>query len=249
MQENWSQGNWNAHVIFDCSIAESRERCRQVPMEFRRIAMRNAATYWKIQGHKPPPKKAGFAGMSKPFHDWTLIEITPKHWDLGKAHLDGANQQHLFKFGDQVMGFAAEHPVAEWFDSQGIEHHHDPDPKGTGPDFTIRGLTVDLKSVGTKGMPKSDYEAPLTEKQRKEGKGKIDWYLFGKYDNTTDGDYYILGFQTERYISDNGTFYSKGETTRRGMECQVDCWCIEYHELIKPLKWLGEYNHGKEKET
>ena len=129
--------------------------------------------------------------------------------------------------------------------SRGVEHNHDPGHRNTDPDFTLAGLTVDLKSVSTVGMAQKKYEAPLAEKQRLKDGGKIDWYLFGKHDNTTAGDYFILGFQTEQYILDNGVFYSQGEITNRGMEAPVDCRCIEYKELIKPFKWLGEYYNGK----
>lgn len=183
-------------------------------------------------------KDSGFAGMSKPYQPWTPAEIAPEHWDLGRAHLEGAAQEHLKKFGDQVVGFAAEHTVADWFKIQGINPNHNPDPRNTDPDYKIAGLAIDLKSVSTKGMPRSTYEAPLAERQRLKDNGKIDWYLFGKYDNMTEGDYYILGFQTAQYILDNGKFYRKGEITRRGMKAPIDCRCIEYRELIKPLEWL-----------
>ncbi len=239
--EAWSQGSWNAFVVFECSKEVSRQRCREVPDRFKKVAISHATTYWKIQGSQPPPRQPGFAGMSKPYQDWTQVIIEPEHWAAGKAHLKGSNWQQMDKFGDQVMGFAAEHAVVDWFEQHDVDHNHSADPRGTDPDYTISGLTIDLKSVGSKGMPRPHYDANLAERQRLKDNGKIDWYLFGKYDNTTAGDFYILGFQTEQYILDNGAFYREGEITRQKMKAPRDCWCIRYDELIKPFEWLGEY--------
>ena len=169
---------------------------------------------------------------------WTRIEITPKHWAAGKAHLQGSDRSRLEKFGDQELGFAAEHAVADWFGSLGVEHNHDPNPRGTNPDFTINGLTIDLKSVSSKGGPRRDYDANLAERQRIKDGGKVDWYLFGKYDNTTPGDYYILGFQTVREIMETGVYYTKGDTTRKHMTAPCDCWCIQYGQLVEPMSWI-----------
>lgn len=203
-----------------------------MPDEFKSVAGNHAGTYWDIQeggGYKP-----------KPPPEWTRIGITPEHWAAGAAHLEGSNRKQMDKFGDQALGFAAEHAVADWFSMLGVEHHHDPDPLGTDPDFTIRGLTVDLKSVSSKGGPRKDYDANLAERQRLKDAGKINWYLFGKYDNTTEGNYYVLGFQSVEVILGQGVFYRKGDITRKKMKAPVDCWCIEYGRLIKPLEWLSQ---------
>jgi len=237
-QDNWRQGNWNAFVVFDCTLNESRKRCRGVPDQFKAMAINHASTYWKLQGHVPPPRKAI---RSAPYSPWTMIEITKAHWALGEAHLEGAKWKKAIKFGDQAVGFAAEYAVADWLTSKEIIHDHNPDPRNTDPDFTIFGLTVDLKSVSTKGWPRPKYDANLADRQRLRDVGKVAWYMFGKYDNKTDGDYYILGLQTAQAIMSQGVFYRKGDMTRKKMEAPVDCWCIEYQELIKPLEWIEKY--------
>jgi hypothetical protein len=224
----WKQGNWNAFVVLDCATeTESQKRLQETLAPFQEEAANHAGTFWRIQDRSKPTPLAA---------PWPLIEITPKHWAAGKAHLAGANRTKLKKFGDQEVGFAAEHAVADWFASKGIEHNHNPDPRNTAPDFTIGGVTVDLKSVSTVGAPQRHYDANLAEAQRK--KSSPDWYLFGKHNKTTAGDYYILGFQTEDIITREGVYYSKGETTRQMMRAPVDCWCIEYWRLIKPLDWI-----------
>ena len=234
------RGGWNAFVVFDCATAEeSRKRLQEVPDQFKQEAESHARTYWLIQGDQRPPKSTGFAGMSEPFQGWPLVEITPEHWAAGKAHLKGSNWQHMRKFGDQVLGFTAEYAVADWFSSKGVVHNHNPDPTNTEPDFSIQGLMVDLKSVSTVGPPRKNYDADLAEHQRLKDDGKIDWYMFGKHDNTNTSDYYILGFQTEKVLLEVGAFYQEGEITRKGMNVQVDCWCIEYWRLVKPLDWLS----------
>lgn len=187
-------------------------------------------------------KDTGFAGMSKPFQEWPMTEITPQHWAAGKAHLAGANQKYLRNFGNQALGFAAEHAVADWFWEQGIEHNHNPDPRNTKPDFTINGLTIDLKSRWSRVRPKPDYDGDLADEQRikDQKKGTPDWYLFGFWNASTAGDYHIMGFQTLDVILDQGVFYVEGEMMRGGVPASADCWCLYYKQMIKPLEWLEE---------
>jgi len=235
-KETWLQGNWNAWVVFGCDENQSRERCKKVPMAYRNGAISHARTYWKIQANKPNSVKR------KPKSGWIKIEITKEHWEAGIEHLQNSNWQRMHRFGDQQLGFAAERAVADWFADQDIDPHYDPDPTGTRPDYSIHGLIVDLKSVSTKGRPQGNFDANLAERQRLQDDGKVDWYLFGKHDNRTEGDFYILGFQTEEVIMSKGVFYVQGEITRRGMPAPVDCWCIAYDDLVKPWEWLENEN-------
>ncbi len=230
--ENWLQGNWNAWVVFGCDINQSRERCREVPETFREGAVSHAKTYWQVQGHQPRPVKR------KPASRWPMIQITAKHWEMGRRHLKGADRDRLINFGDQKLGFAAEYAVADWFRDQGVDPHHNPDPRGTDPDYTINGFKVDLKSVSTKGYPRRDHDANLAERQRKKDIGKIDFYLFGKHDKRTDGDYYIVGFLPADMITEIGQYYDKGDITRCNMNAPANCWCVQYGDLVDPSEWL-----------
>ena len=230
--ENWLQGNWNAWVVYGVDINESRERCREVPPAYREGAVSHAKTYWQVQGHQPRQVRR------KPASRWPLVQITAAHWEMGRRHLKGANKERFDIFGDLEVGFAAEYAVADWFRDLEIDPHHNPNPRNTKPDFTINGMTVDLKSVSTKHPPRRDFDANLTERQRLKDKGKIDWYLFGKFDNTTDGDYYIVGFQDARTLQHVAQYYDKGEITRKNMKAPADCWCIAYGDLVDPMEWL-----------
>lgn len=236
---NWGQGQWNAHVVFDITIEESRERCRNVPPEFKQQAIQHARTYWAIQQvQKPEPRKAT---QHQPVsYAWPVIEITPDHWEQGRAHLAGANWKLLEKFGDQELGFAAEYAVEGWLLGQGADPNHNPDPKNTNPDFTINGTTIDLKSRQSVTPPRLDYDGDLADRQRRKDqeKGTPDWYLFGYWNNRTNGEYHIMGMQTPEQVCKLGVFYQKGERTQGGMTPPVDCWCIEYRHLILPAEWL-----------
>jgi hypothetical protein len=244
------QGGWNAFVIFDCTIGESRKRCRQVPIQFRRIAMSNAATYWKIQGHQPPPKPTGFAGMSKPYQDWVCLEMTAPDLEWGKQQLAKVKASGKTApdqdFGEMSVGFAGERVVDRWLTEEGYNHiwHHNPiDPK---PDFEFAQVTADLKTHVTLGPPKKHYQTNVTDDQIIRSGSSQDWYLFGKLDSGCRQDYWVLGFLTPQTLVTKGKFYREGEITETKMDAKCDCWCIAYDELIKPLKWLGEHSEKKE---
>ncbi|MDH3466204.1 MAG: hypothetical protein OES26_09900 [Gammaproteobacteria bacterium] len=234
MNEGWTQGNWNAFVVFDCDITESRKRCKRAPDKFKGGAIDHARTYWALQENRPAPKPR------QKKYPWPVIEITRKHWATGKAHLENSNQQYLKNFGDQAMGFAAEYAVEDWFTGQGIECNHNPNPKNTDPDFTIKGRTIDLKSRQSKMPPRRDFDSSLAENQRikDEDKGAPDWYLFGYWNNTTEGEYHLMGFQTLPVILDLGVYYNQGDITRGGMRAPVDCWYIYNQELVNAEEWL-----------
>ena len=248
-RDAWSQGNWNAFVIVDCTLDESRKRFRQVPDQFKKIAGNNAATYWKLQGHQPPPKSTGFAGMSKPYQDWPLLEMTDEDMAWGEEHLRKVKASGKTApdqdFGNLRAGFAAERVVDRWLTTQDISHTWNNSPRDPEHDYWLGDLRVDLKTHTTAGEPRGHYDADLTESQRR-GSGERDWYLFAKLDRSNMTDLWLLGFQTEQVIMTKGAFYRKGEITRTKLTAPVDCWCIQYQELIKPLKWLGEYNEKKQ---
>lgn len=209
--------------------------------------MSNAATYWKIQGHTPPPRQTGFAGMSAPYQRWPLLEMTPADLEWGKQQLTkvraSGNLAPDRNFGNKSAGFAAERVVDRWLTERGIPHTWDDNPKSRLPDFEIYALTIDLKTHITIGEAQPSYDANLTEEQRIKS-GPRDWYLFAKLDRSNMTDLWLLGFQTLKSIMTKGVFYRKGEMTRAKvkMEAPVDCWCIAYEELIKPPEWLEKYN-------
>lgn len=243
--EAWSQGSWNAFVVFDCSKEVSRQRCREVPDRFKKVAISHATTYWGLQDTAPHPRKrSNFAGMSTTYQQWTCLEMTAEDLEWGEQHLKkvlaAGKTAPSRNFGDRAAGFSAERVVDRWLTAQGVEHDWDDDPKNRLPDFQINGLTIDLKNHTTVGSPKADYDANLTERQRINS-GPRDWYLFSKLDKSTMRDLWVLGFQTYAVMMDKGVFYREGEITRKNMNAPVDCWCIRFDELIKPTDWLGEY--------
>jgi hypothetical protein len=247
MEKNsWRQGNWNAFVVFECTLEVSRERCRNVPDRFKKTAINHAGTYWKIQGHVPPPRKkaAGFAGMSAPYQEWPILVMTPEDLEFGKQQLARVKASGKTapdqNFGDRVAGFAAEWTVDRWLTAQGIPHTWNNDPKDPKADYFMGGLSIDLKTHATVGGPRGHYDTNLTEAQRT-GSGERDWYLFAKLDKTNMTDLWLLGFQTEKVIMADGVFYRKDEITRQKMNAFVDCWCIRYRELINPLEWIEKY--------
>lgn len=239
----WSQGNWNAHVVYDCTIAESRERCSKVPDQFKQIAISHAETYWKIQGQARPPKRRSFAGISDIYQRWPCLDMTAEDLAWGKKHLEkvlaAGKTAPSRNFGERAAGFSAERVVDRWLAERGILHNWDDDPKNRLPDFEIRGLTIDLKNHTTIGQPKDDYDANLTDRQRINS-GPRDWYLFSKLDKSNMRDLWLLGFQTLDVIMSKGVFYHKGDLTRGNMDAPVDCWCIRFDELVPVEKWLEE---------
>jgi hypothetical protein len=144
------------------------------------------------------------------------------------------------EFGERWAGFSAERVVDRWLKEQKIRHVWNKDPNDPKQDFEFGETLVDLKTHVTMGNPKGDYDANLTEKQRR-GSSPRDWYLFAKLSKANLTDLWVLGFQTEEVIMSKGVFYREGEITRKDMAAPVDCWCIAYEELIKPFDWLGEY--------
>jgi hypothetical protein len=188
-------------------------------------------------------KDGGFAGMSKPFQRWPLLEMTADDMAWGKSQLAkvlaAGNTAPDRNFGNKAAGFAAERVVDRWLSERGINHTWDNHPTSRRPDFQIGGQTIDLKTHSTAGPPQDWYDANLTEEQR-QNSGDCDWYLFAKLDRSNMTDLWLLGFQTLPVILEKGVFYNKGEITRSKMDVPADCWCIRYRELIKPLDWLGE---------
>lgn len=185
----------------------------------------------------------GFAGMSKPFQRWPVLEMTAEDLAWGKDQLAkvlaAGNTAPDRNFGNKAAGFAAERVIDHWLTEQGFIHTWDNHPRSRRPDFEIGGLTIDLKTHITAGQPRGNYDADLTDEQRKKS-GERDWYLFAKLDRSNMTDLWLLGFQTLATIMTAGVFYKKGEITRTKMKAPVACWCIKYDELIKPLDWLGE---------
>lgn len=250
MEKNsWDQGSWNAFAVFDCSKEVSRQRLREMPDRFRTTAISHATTYWGIQDTAPHPRKrTSFAGISEPYQRWPCLEMTAEDLAWGEQHLAkviaAGKTAPSRNFGNRSAGFAAERVVDRWLTERNITHAWDDDPKNRLPDFEIYGLTIDLKNHTTNGMPQPGYDVDLTDRQRINS-GPRDWYLFSKLDQSTMQDLWVLGFQTYDEIMSKGVFYKEGEMTRTKLKAPVDCWCIAYNELIKPLKWLGEYNEKK----
>lgn len=240
-QDAWTQGNWNAFVVFDVTVNESRQRCRTVPDQFKATAINHAATYWKLQGHTPPPRR--------PPQRWPLLEMTPADLTWGEQHLAkvlaAGNTAPDRNFGNKAAGFAAERVVDRWLTERKIKHTWNNHPTARLPDFEISDFSIDLKNHTTGGAPQGGYDADLTEEQR-QGSGERDWYLFTKLDRGNMTDLWVLGFQTLKVIMTTGVFYKKGEITRTKLDAPVDCWCIRYNELIKPLEWLGEHYEKKD---
>ena len=237
-RSEWRQGNWNAFVVFECTIAESRKRCRQVPEPFKDEAISHAATYWKIQGHQPRRRQPKISG-------WPRLEVTAADLKWGKKQLAKVKASGKTapdqNFGELSIGYTGERVVDRWLTKEGIPHTWNNDPDDPRPDFEFGSVKADLKTHTTKGAPRPKYQANVTDDQSIRSGGNQDWYLFAKVDQNTYTDLWVLGFLTPADLTANGKFYRKGDLTDTGMLAKCDCWCIAYEELIKPFDWLGEY--------
>lgn len=243
IDREWTQGNWSAWVVYDCEIDESRKRCRKVPPQFRDQAISHARTYWDIQGKKPKSVTRKPKSVSA---NWGPVKLymTPDDFEYGAQQLakvrGAGNTAPDDDFGNLALGFAAERPVDAWLNSIGIEHSWNNAARDRDPDFVIQGQTVDLKTAGSKGGPKPEYECPLKESQRLNSVVP-DWYLFARYNNLTEGDLWVIGFATEQTILERGAFTRKGNITPGGvMTAPCDCWTIQGKVAIPPERWLNE---------
>lgn len=243
--ENWSQGNWNAWVVWECNIAESRKRCSEVPNQFKTIAISHAETYWKIQG-QARPRKRSFAGMSDPYRDWVCLEMGADDLEYGKQQLAKVRASGKTApdqdFGQISAGFAGERVVDRWLTEKGISHKWNNNPNDPLPDFEFDQVTVDLKTHVTLGPPKKHYQTNVTADQVNRSGGNQDWYLFGKLEKSRRKDFWVLGFLKCPELITQGKLYREGETTESNMYCRCDCWSIEYNQLANPDEWLEKLN-------
>lgn len=249
MSVYWTQGNWNAWVVYDCGIDESRERCRKVPEAYKEGATDHAKTYWAIQGVKPRlgvnARKRVNARRRMSGLDVIHLYMTAEDYEWGEHHLEevrkAGNTAPDVIIGDLVRGFAAERCVDRYLTEINVDHVWYNDPAWRGADFKMQGSTIDLKTISSKAVPRADYDAFVTGAQRDNSGGKQDFYMWGKHDRNSHpdyGDYYLIGLMTQERFGELSAFYREGEITRGGMKARVDCRCVRYDETTPLSEWL-----------
>lgn len=250
MSEGWTQGNWNAWVVSTDSKAECKQRCRNVPLEFRKLAVSHARTYWTVAGRARPKRpRAARKPASGMFAPVKLV-LTREDYEWGSWFLKQVVAQGNTRegarnnFGNRELGFAAERCVDRWLTQIEIEHIWHDDPAFRGREFEIGQASIDLKAMSTKGAPRPDWDADVTVPGApKAAAGMQAYYLFGKHDNSSHpnyGDFYVVGFITDQEFEKKSVYYNRGETTRHGYKAKTDVKCVPFGELVPPMEWLNE---------
>ena len=235
MNEGWTQGNWNAFVVFDCDIAESRKRCKRVPEKFQDKAIDHARAYWELQGAEPKSVKQKPKSVSTA-EGWWYRKFSKPELTLAEDFMKNIYNQYSFA-DERWFGRLGEISVNKWLAEGGVDYtwNNEFEDEG-GPDFVVKGATVDVKASLRNARPQEHWTCGFPAHQASFGN---DYYFFTMWLPKESAVLGLGGILCTAFM-DSATHDKKGDRKHSKFTVQNDMFNNRIDLLDKPAHWLAQ---------